>query len=161
MNKGTLSIILALFVLILVVVLIVVVILKYQKGDEVLIEEEAKLPQDTQIVPADPRIDSKKIQSKPLDSNLIDSLEQQTQGATVKLELFDNEVLECKVEGIDKESPDVTNLLCSSDKYTAFFTYDDDVILGTIDDNTKYDTSYVIVTERDSGEILLEEHTRN
>lgn len=158
MNKGILSIALVSIVLVLVVVLIVVVVLRFQKDE---IEEEIRLPEDAQVVPEDPRIDTKKVQSKSLDSNLISSLEQQERGTTVRLELFNNEVLECEVEEIDKESPEVTNLLCSSDKYTAFFTFDDDLILGTIDDNTKYDTSYVIVTDRNSGEILLEEHSRD
>ncbi len=153
MKKNTAIITGAIMLFVFVVTLVTLVVLVSQK-------EEEQIPKEQPIISKDVRIDREKLQSKEVDSNLPNLLEEKKKGDKLTLELFDGESLECKVEEAKDEGPDVKSVLCSSSRFTAYFSFDDDIVLGTIDDYTKPEQSYILVSDIETGKIFLEEHQK-
>ncbi len=143
---------------ILLTTLTVLIILLMQKEEEVAQEFDTER-ETTVSRPTDVRIDTSESRSKDLDSDLSTYLSQKSEGEKIELEMFDGEILDCEIESITQESEDIQNITCSSERFLAFFTYDGEKILGTIDDYDKTDGSYVVRTTLEDGRIVLEEHS--
>ena len=145
--------------LVLVLLLIVLSVVLLQRRQEDKVSDE--LPRDIpSVVSTDPRIDRSKVRSKPLELDFKQDLDEKSEGDSLNLELFDGETLDCKIDEIIQEAPDIKSITCSSSKFSAYFVFDGETTLGVIDDYDKYDGNYVVVTDSETGVMTLEEYDK-
>lgn len=129
-----------------------------QKEEDEFVADTDRDRDQVTTEPRDVRIDSTVSRSKDLDSDFTNYISQKSEGEKIEFEMFDGEVLDCEIESITQESNEIQNLTCSSERFLAFFTYDGQKVLGTIDDYDSGNTLIVRTTLED-GRITLEEHS--
>ncbi len=156
-KKGMLPILVVAVVFVLIVVLVIVAVMLFQKKKDADDTETARTRPTTEI--AEPvRIDGEKIQYKEMESEFKESLDTKEAGQKITFELFAGETFECTVDEVIQEGPEVKGIMCSSDRFDAYFTFDGEIVLGTITDFEKESGTYIIVSDTESGKVLLEEH---
>jgi NADH:ubiquinone oxidoreductase subunit 3 (subunit A) len=155
-KKGMLPILVVAVVFVLIVVLVVVAVMLFQKKKDADTEIARKRP--TAEITEPVRIDGDRVQFKEIESGFQESLDTKEAGQKITFELFAGETFECTVDEVIQEGPEVKGIICSSDRFDAYFTFDGEIVLGTITDFEKDSGTYIIVSDTETGKVLLEEH---
>jgi hypothetical protein len=156
-KKKMLPTIVVAVVFVLIVVLVVVAVMLFQKKEDADDTETVRKRPTVEIT--DPvRIDGEQVQYKEMESELKEDLDTKEEGQKITFELFAGETFECTVDEVVQEGPEVKGIICSSERFDAYFTFDGEIVLGTITDFEKDSGTYIIVSDTETGKILLEEH---